>query len=210
MIHASKEVVHKFCQDWLAEKHPNVKLDFVVGSGKRTYHMKIKLNEHCITYGQGMIKSKLSSQKKCREWLTAREIIDRNYFGGVITIQNTLVHTILHEYAHFIQVLTGGRGHRSVHNDSFYRILDRMYTRNTHEAVKSFMMRFPEFAELDFLEEDDPTYSGIIRIGNTVTFRDKKDKIISGTVIGNKGKRISVKTQFSNWLVPASLILTCN
>lgn len=98
-----------------------------VGAGRATHHrFDLNSGEHRITFGAKMVADKLVPQA-CSSWLSTREILGRGYFGGQVSVVNLLAHTGCHEFAHFLQTISGGRHRGSVHNASFYRIVDELH-----------------------------------------------------------------------------------
>ena len=98
-----------------------------VGGGRATHHrFDLKSGEHCITFGVKMVADKLEPQH-CSRWLSTREIQERGYFKRQVSVANLLAHTGCHEFAHFLQTISGGRRRGSVHNTYFYRILDELH-----------------------------------------------------------------------------------
>lgn len=98
-----------------------------VGSGRATHHRHdLRSGEHWITFGTKMVADKLTPEA-CGSWLSTREILDRGYFGGQVSVANLLAHTGCHEFAHFLQTLAGARRRGSVHNAAFYRILNSLH-----------------------------------------------------------------------------------
>tara|TARA_B100002049_G_scaffold204909_1_gene164723 strand:+ start:13251 stop:13778 length:528 start_codon:yes stop_codon:yes gene_type:complete len=154
MVLASNEVLYSKHKKWVAVKHPGVSLEFRVGSGKATYHSSPRLRtgvrKHQITYGVKMIASKLTSRNVAMKWRTGKEIKCMGYYDKNVTMQTLLAHTILHEYAHFYQTLTGGREYGSVHNDEFYRILNRLHECGLADDLLDWLMQHDIFRNMSF------------------------------------------------------------
>lgn len=113
---------------------------------------------------------------------------------GVLTPTNALVHTILHEYAHFHQTLSGGRYSNSVHNQQFYRCLNKLYRDGADKRLLAYFQNDPVLNNLkDWVEEsvDETVGASDINIctGDYVEFNDNKGKKIVGYV-----KRVNSKT----------------
>lgn len=122
-----------------------------VGHGKKTYHRKIGLNQSIITYGFKAILSKQSSFSKAAGWLSTKEIIKYKFFNGNVTFKNLIIHTVIHEFSHFIQCLRGHRLLNSVHNDQFYSILKEMYDKNYHIKISDYFdNHYPEINNIHF------------------------------------------------------------
>lgn len=113
---------------WAKRRDPTVTLQVRVGTGKRTYvsHSHRLRGPMKLVYGKKMVQSKTDPRQLCA-WLTSREIADRGYFEGEVNLLNALSHTVVHEFGHVIQVLTGQRYAGSVHNAAFYAILDKAH-----------------------------------------------------------------------------------
>ena len=77
-----------------------------VGSGRRTY-LKFTRSKRTsvITYGKKAINDKILNGQKSLGYSTAKEIKKYGFFQGEITTKNLLVAVVLHEYAHYIQIL---------------------------------------------------------------------------------------------------------
>lgn len=107
-----------------------------MGGGRATHHRFDRgTGEHSITFGVKMVADKLSPAD-CGSWLSTREILGRDYFGGEISVANLLAHTGCHEFAHFLQTVGGGRQRGSVHNAVFYQILDDLHDQGIAEAFR--------------------------------------------------------------------------
>lgn len=210
LIDATENVLMKSVEDWMNKKHPNKKLTYKIGSGKRTYHRKISDNKSIIVYGKKMIESKLSSYKNCSNWLTSKEIISRNYFNKEITIQNVLCAVIMHETAHYFQVIAGYRDIGSVHNEHFYRILDKMYASGATQKVYDYLNKHQLFRNLEFekkyenLEELNIIIfsKNDIKEGNVISFKSIDGSIIKSIVIKANLKKIKCV----NYTVPYSIV----
>lgn len=118
------------------------------GSGKATYHRYDPARRtHTIVFGRLMVKDKidavLAGSGHLERWLTAREIRRRGYFGGELTLERALLHTCLHEFAHLLQVIAGGRLRGSVHNRYFYQELDALHGTLDPLAPLSLSSEFP-------------------------------------------------------------------
>lgn len=125
---------------WAKNRDPSVSLEVRVGTGKRTYvshshHLKGPMK---LVYGKKMVQSKADPRQLCA-WLSAREIVDRGYFGGEVNLLNSLSHTIVHEFGHVVQVLTGQRYAGSVHNPGFYAILDKAHGNGHAERLRNML-----------------------------------------------------------------------
>lgn len=130
MCEVTLELLWKPRMQWAAQRLPNVDLKLRVGSGKRTYLMAQKdLSVDAtmiLNYGVKMVSRKTDPDLMVG-WRTAREIHQRGYYQGELTLLNVLAHTMAHEFSHFVQVVLGRAYDGSVHNAEFYAILDRLH-----------------------------------------------------------------------------------
>jgi len=116
-----------------------VNLHCRVGSGLATYHrFDHRRQQHLITYGVRMIGEKFVADK-ARNWLSAREIQQQHYFDGDVSVLNLLAHTCCHEFAHLLQHQAGKRHYRSVHNEHFYAILNKLHADGRAEDVREWL-----------------------------------------------------------------------
>ncbi len=123
-------------------KHP-FSLTCRVGSGARTCHQLRPLDRwglrqtHLITYGAGMVASKLGGER----WQSHREIEQRGYFGGTLTPLGLLAHTCCHEYAHALHTARGLRRRGAVHDAAYYALLDRLHHDGHAEQVRTALQQ---------------------------------------------------------------------
>lgn len=140
MCKVTDEVLWKPRRGWATKHNPTADLDFRVGSGKHTYlkHRRVTANDASmtITYGKQMVVSKSDPETMCN-WLTSRELHERRYYGGELTLLNILAHTVAHEFGHFVQVILGRRYDGSVHNQEFYVILDRIHASGEGDKIRA-------------------------------------------------------------------------
>jgi len=130
--------LHKLHAEILINERP---LTSEVGRGRKTYHQSDG-NENKIVFGAGMVESHLDG--KGEKWGTKSEkamitgSVGTPYFlGGGQTLLKQLARVILHEYAHYLQALSGGRQAGSVHNDAFYTELNGIYDRGFGQKIES-------------------------------------------------------------------------
>lgn len=211
LVDASQEIIMKPRIEWLNHHHPNKELIFRVGSGKRTYHQQKNGRLHSITFGSKMVESKLESLHKCSRWTTGKEILERNYFNGVLTVQNALAHTVLHEIGHFFQCINGGRDFGSVHNEYFYKVLDKMHNSESPNLLVNYLNEDSIFRNLDFEnvhEEPERKYNN-----KSVFFGDKvavngRNGITIYTVVEKKRTRfIGTNEMNVRYSIPFSAII---
>lgn len=131
MCKITEEMLWRPRKSWALKHNPTASLRIRVGNGKATYLSSnrdlAKGANMTLTYGVMMVASK-TNPDKMGKWLTAREIKQRGYFGGELTLLNVLAHTMAHEFGHFVQVILGRSYSGSVHNPEFYNILDRIHS----------------------------------------------------------------------------------
>lgn len=126
-----------------AEKQLGHKFDFTVrkGSGQATNHRSTsRRNNFKITYGIDRIIDSLTSERAAM-CLCYTELNERFAVGKPITPLMKLGHTVIHESAHWIQVVLGRRYEGSVHNSEFYEILKRAYSAGTDKLVAEEIMK---------------------------------------------------------------------
>lgn len=137
MCEVTDELLWQPRLSWARRKMPGAELTFRVGTGRKTYlRSRRGSSAMVITYGSKMIASKTDSSSMCK-WLTAREIHERGYYGGQLTLLNVLSHTVAHEFGHCVQVILGRRYDGSVHNTEFYEILDRIHASEDADRIRS-------------------------------------------------------------------------
>lgn len=211
MIRETKNVIHSMCREWLKEKNPNSKITFRVGNGLKTYCRRSG-QDYAITYGMEMVARKMESKSQCSQWTTGNEILKRNYFDGDLTIQNILVHTCLHEYAHLIQFVSDKYRKGSVHNSDFYKILDRMYMRGIHILLKNALCEDAIFSALSFSEDPVELFSEkSMEIGSIISFKDSKGKEVFARVKKRNKKTVTANCEVISsriWKVPYGIILS--
>lgn len=189
LVNVTKDVVFDDVKDWVYKKNPNLLFISRVGTGKKTYHRKLNSNTHLIIYGKKMIADKMHSIKRSSLWLTGKEIINRNYFDGKITPQNVLVAVVLHEFAHFIQVLNNEREYKSVHNEYFYKVLDRMHNSEIKNKVFDYLNKYEIFKNLSFINNDEDNIEfnkykkSEINENDIIFFKNSKNQIVNDIVL---------------------------
>lgn len=209
---ATKDVLLEKNKKWLQEKgSPILKLS--IGSGKRTYHMRERHGVHLIRYGKKMVKSKRSSHLENEGWGTSREIKKRGYYNGKVSLHNTLAAVVCHEYAHFIQNLNKKRYYGSVHNDYFYKILDKMHSSGVADQVKDYLMEDPVFRGLKYEKNIKQTSvlenpKSVYYTGQKVFFKDSggNNKAVKVTRVNKK--TLSATDGFYKYRIPYHLIVS--
>jgi len=224
LVSASYFVVKKKYKEAINQQYSTYQhaLDFKVGRGKKTYHIK-NGSRHVITYGVKMVANKLQSKKNAANWLSGREIVNMGFMGGVLTLKNCLIHTIVHEYAHYKQTLAGERLQGSVHNPAFYSIVHELYKDGLGNELSAYFDNHPALKDVCFESDSDenaPVVYGRHNVltGSTAFF--KANVIGRGRVeLSGKVKRVNAKTlslqvsnpvdqrMMLNYKVPYQLIL---
>jgi len=140
MCHLTEKMLWEPRREWALKRNPKASLSTRVGPGLKTYHSHrsdMTTNaDMTITYGLKMVVSKSNPDQMCR-WLSAKEIHKRGYFGSELNMLNLVAHTVVHEFGHLVQVLLDWRHSNSVHNDGFYRILDRIHSSGEADRVRN-------------------------------------------------------------------------
>jgi hypothetical protein len=211
MVNATKDVLHEGCKEWLDKNHPNRKLEIKIGSGKSTYHRENPTNRHKIVFGTDMVRETMESEYVSSKWTHGDEIVERNYFNGDLSPQNMMVAAIIHEYAHFIQVIMGYRTRKSVHNKEFYEILDRMHNNGHAIRVLNNVMQFPEFQEMKYKHAHKKGMDIIydqsnLSEGMMLTFVGKEKAAITGIIKRTSKRTVSVSVPGRLYRVPYHLI----
>lgn len=143
MCEATEQLLWQVDQAHLRKTRSQLRLDCRAGRGRATHHRAHHPDEHQITYGIGMVSSKLDPAQRIT-WLSAREIQRRPYFAGHLGLASVLAHTCCHEYAHFLQSLAGERRRGEVHNAAFYRHLDSLHQDGRAQAIRTHLLQRAE------------------------------------------------------------------
>ncbi len=182
-------------KEWAQKQKPGVTLTFKAGRGKRTYHRGGN-PDHIITIGKKCVEENFLSPLTASKWLHFREIIDRGYFDRQISPSTMLTGILCHEFAHFVQVLLGARPRGSVHNDAFYKILDRIHHNGHAEKIRNTLLTHLSNLSLkdQFLEEEFPNFK-YPNINDTVEI-----PYLEGTLFGKiraiNGSNVTIEGYF--------------
>lgn len=192
-------------KNWLNFWHPNHELTVKIGSGESTYFQFNDNNKHFINIGKKMISQSIESSLEASKWTHGQEIIHRNYFGGVLTIQNVLVQAIIHEFSHFIDSLNHGNIKNICHGDSFYNILDGIHWKyNIAQKILNKLNKDEIFSQLSFVLDD---YSYPIKIPKNSNILFKfNNEFIEGKVFRRNKYTVSVFNEEGKWSVPYGFI----
>lgn len=195
MCDVAEDVLWATIQPWVSIKAPNLHFHTRVGSGKRTYCLfERRSRKASLTFGIGLVADH-QNPLKVHAWLSTKEILSRNYFGGDVTFMNLMAHVVCHEMAHVVQNIRGERYANSVHNPEFYRILDKMHT-NGHahrvrDRLKALLLQAgipTDYWSQNELASACPQPSAEFKAGNMVAFE------LKGQVITAKVSRVNQKT----------------
>jgi hypothetical protein len=139
MCKVTNDLLWKPRINWAIKHNSTADLTIRVGSGNKTYvsHKRdsAKNASMTLTYGAKMVADKMDPDRMAI-WRTSREVFERKYYGGQLTLLNVLGHTMAHEFGHFVQVILGRRYSGSVHNEEFYTILDRIHASGEGDAIR--------------------------------------------------------------------------
>lgn len=190
LCQATIQVLHKDHQHLEAQTPLSVR----VGSGRSTYHKHNKLNNtSLINYGARAVFEKIEN-KNMLSYGTAKEIQKYKFFDGKITSKTLLVAVVLHEYAHYIQVLSGYRAAGSVHNEHFYCILKELYSKGYDKKVLDFLNQDEVFNQIE--ERNSHQHEAKIQndttpvnVGDFISFNYKGREITEQV---NKVNRVTV------------------
>jgi len=188
----------------------NYKLKTRIGCGMATYcKFNPKENTFTITYGKKMIESKFN-QQQAKLWMTYREVLSRNYYNQNTSLINILAHTVCHEFAHVIQLLTKPAIKGSIHNTSFYSILDKIHLSDEANIIRENLECYfsSNSISADYLTDSystDNKYMIDVSIGDSVKFLHKK-KVYTGKIIKINNKTVQIKVKklltATIWKVP--------
>jgi hypothetical protein len=166
---------------------------FRAGSGKATYFKASRVSGWSlsevliITIGAGMVIDKANSREHASRWRTGKEILSRGYWQGELTLQSVLVHTVMHEYAHYHQYIKGLRRPGSVHDDGFYQCLDALYASALPQQLMQALTEHLDFAQLSFANTDnDPVDVPTAVQGDEVLFTYKNQHLWARIVRVNR------------------------
>lgn len=193
MCEATENVLWSHIRLWLKFRGRH-SLNCRVGSGEATYYTTRGKGKHVMTFGARMVASKFNPEF-APQWRTGSEIIKRAYFGGELDLPGLLAHTCCHEFAHLVQCVNGWISYGSVHNDAFYRILDRIHQSGKAEEVRQYLLKraSQEAIELSF-DEHAPALvmAPEFCLGDQVFF-EYKGRQVQGEVIKLNRKTVNVK-----------------
>lgn len=193
---ATRQVLWHTVQPWLLRQPGRHSLHCRVGRGEATYYRTAGNNEHTLTFGWKMVASKHDAAV-ARQWRTGREIVERGYFGGELTMPTLLAHTCCHEFAHLIQSIKGWIDRGSIHNAGFYRVLDRLHRAGAAQRVLEHLEHQADRAgiALNFIEGPAPpplAPPAVFRPGELVSF-DYRGQSVVGEVIRVNRKTVNVR-----------------
>lgn len=181
-----------------------------VGSGQATYY-RAEPRHDTVVIGRKMVLSKLSGNLSA--WLSSREILRFQLFGGELSLLNSLAHTLCHEFAHLIQINLHGRRYGSVHNHEFYDILHRLHLLGYANQVKASLQQRLLAKQLPLVVAETPSapvQKPKLRKGQTIRF-NHNGLATEAIVIRLNTKTVSAKPKNASgrlayWRIPYSLI----
>lgn len=142
MCEITKDLLWNPRKKWALSKNPNTSLSIKVGNSKKTcvtsnriFDGKLKL-----TYGELMVVSKCSPEN-LHNWTTGNEILQRGYYDSNLNLLNALSHTMLHEFAHVIQIILKEDNNERAHGALFYKILDMAHSSSSSVEVRDELNR---------------------------------------------------------------------
>lgn len=135
------------------------------------------MGHHKIVFGAKSLEDEIKSNKSAYLWTTGEEIVNMGYCGGELTIQNVVIHTICHEYAHLMDFFENGsrKGQRH-HNKFFYLELDKIYQGGAYDRVKSALYKDNIFKSLSFEKEERIYKKTDFKKGDMISWRRNKEK----------------------------------
>lgn len=214
MCEVTQNILWQPAASLIQQRTPGAILRCRVGSGQATYHRFDPVGkEHRITYGTRMIVAK-HRPETAAGWLSSREISERGYFGRQLSTLNLLAHTCCHEFAHLLQHSAGQRRRGSVHNRSFYDILDRLHAHGEASAVRDELMRQARLSALSISDQPFELASAVDvlagwRVGDRVEFGTRGSRR-QGVIERINRKTATVRAsggwQDLRYRVPASML----
>lgn len=190
----TQDILWQHVQPWLQQRSDRHRLQCRVGSGEATYYSPRGKYQHVLNYGWKMVASKYDPAM-ARQWQTGRELLQRRYFDGDFALSTVLAHTCCHEFGHVIQGINGWISRGSVHNEDFYRIVDRIH----HSGVAQELRCSIEHAAheqhllLQFIESERTVVdTKAFAPGELVSF-DYRGRVVLGEVLRVNRKTVNVK-----------------
>lgn len=177
--------------DWALKLAPGINLYFRVGSGRQTCHVA-RGDAHSITIGVECVREILHSPKHASAWLSYDELKQYDYFANRLEPAELLVHTLCHEFAHFVQAVLGRREPGQQHDKVFYTILNRIHQRGHSDAILLEFKKQCVSAGLSLDYEDISSNLIYGRIGERVLARTA-DRIIAGRIMHTNKRSVTVR-----------------
>jgi hypothetical protein len=194
LCEATEQVLWREVQDWISSQPARHSLQCRVGAGEATYYRPLANHRHLINYGSKMVASKLNPVMAA-QWRTGREIAERGYFCGELTLPTLLAHTCCHEFAHLVQSINGWIRRGSIHNRNFYRIVDRMHAAGSGQRVLEHLEVRAADTGLPLVVSHDvpqPTIANSFKRGELVSF-EYRGRAVVGEVMRVNRKTVNVK-----------------
>lgn len=224
MCDLTREILWEPRRQWALARRPDGELILRIGSGRATCvkHQRDGKGPLRLTYGVKMIASKTDPRMLCK-WRSGKEIIERGYFGGELTLLNVLAHTVVHEFGHVVQVLMGARAPGSSHSPEFYQILDKAHRNGHADRIRSrlhdaCLQRGIDLASISYSSDapPPPIGSGVtmqdLSVGHTVYLREIDFLKYNPLVVTKKNRKTialrSLTTGHNLKASPSALYLT--
>ncbi len=196
---ATDEVLWHGAVDGLGSRPKHHQLYCRVGAGEATYYRSLGHHRHLINYGLKMVASK-HNPEIAAQWRTGREILQRGYFDGELSLSGLLAHTCCHEFSHALQSINGWIRRGSIHNPQFYRIVDSIHAAGVAQQVRDFIELRAEKDGLAvaFSPESSDSESSLclqapaFEPGELVSFEYRGEAIV-GKVVRINRKTVNVK-----------------
>lgn len=217
MCDLTREILWEPRRQWALRRRPDGELILRVGRGKATCvkHRRNGTGPLMLTFGVKMIASKTDPRMLCR-WRSGKEILERGYFGGELTLLNVLAHTVVHEFGHVVQVLMGVREPGSSHSPEFYQILDKAHRNGHADRIRdclhnACLQRGIDLASISYSSDvpSPTTGSGVamdnLSVGDTVYLREVDFLKYNPLVVTKKNRKtVALRSQTTGHNLKAS------
>lgn len=143
MLYISKQKLYQPLAQWVASRDPEFNISFNSGSGKSTYiSWNASTKEIKYNYGAKCIEEH-SDIGILGSWLSTIEVIERNYFGDMISYIDLLSHIMLHEHCHVVHIVKiKQHEEEGGHDENFYKLLDRIHQSDYRDIVNKDLKSF--------------------------------------------------------------------
>lgn len=176
--------------NWAQEQVPGINLYFRVGMGRQTCH-SVRGQAHSITIGVDCVREILNSVKQAGGWLSYDELKNHAYFANRLEPAELLVHTLCHEFAHFVQSVLGRREPGQQHDEVFYAILNRIHQRGHASTLLVEFKKQCTSAGLSLDYEDTSRNLIYGRVGESILAKTA-GRILAGRVVRANKRSVTV------------------